>query len=321
MGRRSSAKRAPAFAKASAGRRHRDAAPSTQRSSRAWLIAGVAITLIAIAAWWFGIRSSVARDGSPSWSPDGSRIAFYSERDGNAEIYVMNADGSGQTRLTTTAADEGYPAWSPDGRTIAFDSDRDGNFEIYAMNPDGTSVRRLTNHPARDVSASWSPDATKIAFMSDRDGGFEVYVMNADGSGADRRSSTGTSWFPMWSPDGSRLAFHVGRDVHVAASDGSNLRRLTVDPANGMYPSWSPDGERIAFMSWRNGRTELFVMKADGSDQTKLLAMDSGDAIDPRWSPDGSRIVFVHLPGGMNSDERIIAVVNADGTGLRRLSR
>jgi Tol biopolymer transport system component len=124
----------------------------------------------------------------------------------------------------------------------------------------------------------------------------------------------------MWSPDGARLAFHVGRDVHVAAADGSGLQRLTTDPANGMYPTWSPDGRRIAFMSWRNGRTELFVMDADGSNQARLLTMDQGDAIDPRWSPDGSKIVFVHMPGGMNGMERAIWIVNADGTEPRRLS-
>jgi Tol biopolymer transport system component len=189
------------------------------------------------------------------------------------------------------------------------------------MNADGSNVRRLTNHPARDVSASWSPDGKQIAFMSDRDGGFDVYVMNADGSNVTRRTTTGSSWFPVWSRDGTRLAFHVNRDVHVTSSDGPGLQRLTTDPANGMYPTWSPDGSRIAFMSWRNGRTELFVMNADGSNQTKLLAMDPGDAIDPRWSPDGSRIVFVHMPGGMSGAERAIYVVNADGGGLRRLSK
>jgi Tol biopolymer transport system component len=100
---------------------------------------------------------------------------------------------------------------------------------------------------------------------------------------------------------------------------GGEAKRLTSDPENGMHPSWSPDGKRIAFMSWRTGRTELFTMNADGSDQKKLLTLDKGGAIDPRWSPDGSRIAFVHLPEGMNGRAAIICTVNADGTNLRRL--
>jgi TolB protein len=264
--------------------------------------------------------SPITRDGSPAWSPDGSRIVFYSERDGNGEIYTMNADGSAVRRLTHHPADEGYPSWSPDGRTILFDSDRDGGFDIYAMDADGSNVRRLTTHPARDVAASWSPDGLEIAFMSDRDGGFDVYVMNADGSEQTRLTSTGASWFPMYSPDGARLALHVGRDVHVMDANGGELRRLTTDPANGMYPSWSPDATRIAFMSWRNGRTEIFVMNADGSNQQVVVSMTAGDAIDPRWSPDGSRVAFVHLPGGMSGEARSIWVANADGSGLTQLT-
>jgi Tol biopolymer transport system component len=223
--------------------------------------------------------------------------------------------------LTNTSADEGYPSWSPDGRTIAFDSDRDGNFEIFAMDADGGRVRRLTSHPARDVSASWSPDGKTVAFMSDRDGGFDVYLMNADGSNPRRATTTGTSWFPVWSPDSTRLAFHVGRDVHTMRADGGELTRLTTDPDNGMYPSWAPDGTRLAFMSWRSGRTELYVMNADGSDQRKLTTMERGDAIDPRWSPDGTRIAFVHMPEGMNGAQRAIYVVDSDGANVTRISR
>src|SRR5829696_7351169 len=139
-----------------------------------YVAAGIAIVGVAIVAARLLVRSQGEwKDGSPAWSPDGTRIAFYSERDGNAEIYVMTSDGAGLTRLTNSKADEGYPAWSPDGRTISFDSDRDGNFDVFAMNADGTSVRPLTRHPARDVSASWSPNGGKIVFMSDRDGGFD----------------------------------------------------------------------------------------------------------------------------------------------------
>jgi Tol biopolymer transport system component len=285
------------------------------------LVAGVVVVGVAAVLVLLRREPVEWKDGSPAWSPDGKRLAFYSERDGNSEIYVMNADGSGVTRLTNTEADEGYPAWSPDGLTITFDSDRDGNFEIYAMKPDGSNVRRLTTNAARDVSASWSPDGSTIVFMSDRDGGFDLYKASAaPGAAAERVTRTGSAWFPVYAPAGGALAFHVGRDVHTMPVNGGEPTRLTRDPANGMYPSWSPDGRSLAFMSWRNGRTEIFTMQANGSDQKKLMDVDRGDAVDPRWSPDGSRIAFVHLPDGMNGRTARICTIGADGTGMRCLS-
>ncbi len=114
-------------------------------------------------------------------------IVFYNGRDGNAEIYVMNADGSNQTRITNNPATDSQPVWSPDGTQIAFMSDRDGDWEIYVMNADGSGQTNLTNVPGRDDSPGWSPDGTQIVFHSERDGGYpEVYVMNADGSGQTR---------------------------------------------------------------------------------------------------------------------------------------
>lgn len=302
-------------------------APPGKTAGGAWQYIAVAVAIVAVALLAAKLLTRTQRDwkdGSPAWSPDGRRIAFYSERDGNAEIYVMNADGAGVTRLTNTPADEGYPAWSPDGRTISFDSDRTGNFEVFAMNADGSNVRPLTRHPARDVSATWSPDGSKIVFMSDREpGGFDAYEAAPDPAApAARVTKTGSTWFPVFSPDGKALAFHVGRDVHTLpapVSPESTPRRLTTDPDNGMYPSWSPDGKRIVFMSWRTGRTELFTMNADGSDQKKLLTLDRGDAIDPRWSPDGSRVAFVHLPDGPNGTAAIVCTVGADGSALRHL--
>lgn len=132
-----------------------------------------------------------AEDTEPTWSADGAKVAFSSRRDKNFEIYVMNGDGSGQTRLTMNPAAERFPAWSPDGMKIAFTSDRDGNFEIYSMNPDGTVQTRLTVNPAADIEPAWSAEGAKIAFATNRDGlsNFEIYVMNADGAGPTRLTS------------------------------------------------------------------------------------------------------------------------------------
>ena len=139
----------------------------------------------------------------PTWSPDGTKIAFALDRDVNCnwEIFVMNSDGGDQTRLTSNASPDKCPAWSPDGRQIAFGSQRDGNFEIYVMNADGSNQTRLTTNTTDDIFPSWSPDGKKIAFTSRRDGNEEIYVINADGSGPTRlTNNSAEDRFPAWSP-------------------------------------------------------------------------------------------------------------------------
>jgi TolB protein len=103
-------------------------------------------------------------DTAPTWSPDGSRIAFASTRGGDSDIYVMAADGSGVTRLTSSPANDGEPAWSPEGNRILFTSSRDEDEEIYVMNADGSGITRLTYHPGVDAGPNWSPDGTRIVF-------------------------------------------------------------------------------------------------------------------------------------------------------------
>ncbi len=259
---------------------------------------------------------------SPPESPPDmqGRTAFSSNRDGNVEIYVMNADGSSVTRLTDNEAVDRGASWSPDGGRIAFESDRDGDYEIYVMNADGSDVTRLTENEAVDRGASWSPDGGRIAFYSDRDEGFEIYVMNADGSDVTRLTDNeAIDGGPSWSPDGGRIAFSSLRgesfEIYVMNADGSDQTRLTENEELDYSPSWSPDGRSIAFTSRRDGNDEIYVMNADGSDQTRLTENEEPDS-SPDWSPDGRSIAFTSRRDGNYE----IYVMNADGSGQTRLT-
>jgi Tol biopolymer transport system component len=144
-------------------------------------------------------------DFFPKWSADGTQIGFTSARDGNAEIYLMNADGSNQTRLTKNAGDDVHPRWSPDGTKIVFVYGfGDGRYEIYLMNADGSNQTPLTDSPGpldNNFGARWSADGMQIIFWSERDGNAELYAMNADGSAQTRLTDNPASyWSPMLQP-------------------------------------------------------------------------------------------------------------------------
>jgi Tol biopolymer transport system component len=143
-------------------------------------------------------------DEYPAWSPDGTKIAFHSDRDGNWEIYVMNADGSGQTRLTNHPGEDSYPDWSPDGTHLIFSSETIGYSDIYVMNADGTGLIQLTDNPEPEYDPAWSPDGSMIAFSRavDKDPRrAHIYLMQADGSGQTQITNTAASdWMPVWQP-------------------------------------------------------------------------------------------------------------------------
>jgi Tol biopolymer transport system component len=258
-----------------------------------------------------------------SYPPPSGKIVFATDRDwgtGNSDLYLMNADGSGLTRLTNTDTDDAYPSWSPDARRIAFASWRDRNFEIYVMKADGSGLTRLTNNPADDSYPTWSPDGQRIAFYSDRDGDSEIYVMNADGSAkVNVTSNPAEDWNPDWSPDGEWIAFTSDRggynDVYLMKPDGSQVVNLTNYPGKDTDASWSPDGQRIAFASKRPGHYDIYVMNADGSGVTRLTDNPAMDIM-PVWSPDGYYMIFY----SDRDDNAEVYLLRADSSEERNLT-
>jgi Tol biopolymer transport system component/erythromycin esterase-like protein len=207
-------------------------------------------------------------DSEPAWSPDGSKIAFSSNRSLSFHIYTINPDGSGLTQLTNNITASAYrswntsPRWSPDGTKITFRATRRGNNEIYVMNADGSSQVNLSNHSASDVDPCWSPDGKQIAFVSDRDGLEEIYIMDVN---------------------------------------GVNQTRLTFNDDKDTFPVWSPDGQWIAFYSRRDGNYEIYIMRPDGSEQTRLTDHYNFDGF-PAWEPPKSDTTLVRFENQLNGN-------------------
>jgi Tol biopolymer transport system component len=201
-------------------------------------------------------NAAVSPGFAPAWSPGGRRIAFITNvgQRGrhNMEIYVVNADGSGQRRLTRNTWSDSDPVWSPDGRRIAFVS----GWQLWVMNADGSGRRQLTRQGAHNFNPAWSPDGKRIAFER----------------GRRQRDYVGCTYCGgLW-----------GLAVFVMNADGSGLRKLT---QGGSQPSWSPDGRRIAFVSQRDGNEDIWLMNADGSAQRNLTRDAGRRESHPVWSP------------------------------------
>jgi Tol biopolymer transport system component len=265
-----------------------------------------------VAADGSGARE-LASGGAPSWSPDGTMIAFHSARvpGYGLDVYVMNRDGRDQRRLVThptaggeasdNTRDDFEPTWSPDGAFIAFVTHRDGNAEIYRMDTTGHATARLTNNPADDRDPAWSPDGRTIAFVSNRSGSDDVYTMRRDSTDVRQLTrTTASESAPAWSPDGRRLAFASVRDgnadIYVMAADGSDERRLTSDSAAETRPTWSADGNSIALTRSDESGRRLVVISASGG-VTRPLTGPSQSADAASWQPGVDLAVSVSASG------------------------
>ena len=262
--------------------------------------------------------------GAQSAPADG-RIAFVSERDGNAEVYVMGADGDAQTRLTRTPAGESEPAWAPDGTHVAVA--RRAKLHVVRADGTGAAVQLTDGGYCYDGDPTWSPDGRQLAFTR-VPGHLSVTIatMTTDGR-RHRFLAGGRNGHPDWSPDGREIAFTASHVASVAppgtSAESGEIRIVradgSVEPgpmlAAGVRPAWSPDGTRIAFQAERDGNVDVYVMDADGGNVARLTDDPSPDS-EPTWSPDGTRIAFVSRRSG-NADVYVMA---ANGEGETRLT-
>ena len=244
--------------------------------------------------------------GDPAPSPDGSKLAFNTNKNTTMEIYVQNFDGSGLIKLTNSPSDERYPSWSPDGVWITFTRDYGGTCrKILKARSDGSgSEEALAQTGTYDEKSDWSHDGSTIVFVSDRNSGLgysELFTMDTNGSNQHNLFGSLESWsvsYPRWSPDGSKIAFQVDASFESSSDYNYNvfviltsppytLTRITTDdsPVDNCQPEWSGDGSEIIFTSDKrhDGVFEIFSMNADGSNIQNLTSNETVSNLHPAW--------------------------------------
>lgn len=247
------------------------------------------------------ISNSRGDDRDPAWSPDGKRIAFTSERDGNSEVYMMTADGAHQTRLTNSSEKEHHPRWSPDGKKIIFSRTlEDNTSDLFIINVDSGDITRLTNTAEINESyPDWSPDGKEIVFSGFGGDQSGIFAMNVDGTNV-HLIMAGPLHYPKWSPDGKYIAFDgepagCKFEIYVMKADGSGMYQVTKHPGGcGSYnkcPSWSPDGKKLVYYSTDRNPvpgSDIYLINIDGSGETALTHGKTdlhNGGFYPSWSP------------------------------------
>lgn len=240
--------------------------------------------------------SSGSKDWFPIYSPDGSRIAFVSNRSGADQIYVMNADGSGLTQLTNGTRFD----WAADSNTIVYQTGSNvSNNELYTIDLAARNVHQLTYDNRYDGYPNWSPDGTRIAYvhcLDDGDAQCHIAVMNSDGSRQYFVTNTNeatANFKPIWSPNGQQILFTSYRndltnmqnaDLYVVNADGSGLRQLTFEASKDFSAQWSSDGIQIVFASDRDGNFEIYLLDVASARATRLTYNNVWDGF-PSWKP------------------------------------
>jgi Tol biopolymer transport system component len=254
---------------------------------------------------------------NPSFKAAGSaaHIAFVTDRDGVADIYVMNIDGTSPHRLTHSEGEDAWPSFSPDGSRIVYQSTLNGRPQIFVMSNDGQHPMNLTASPSSDEFPAWSPDGSRIAFTSDRGGHAGIYIMKSDGSDViPLTDDPSNNWFPVWAPDGTTIAFISDRDgtngnIFIMDVAGNHLKQVTTNPKLTAKAAWAPDGQRLAVFT----EGGFFSIDRQGNDVKGITT----DGEDPAWSPDGKWIAFASR---RDTGLLQIYITSPDGSSVKRIS-
>lgn len=224
---------------------------------------------------------------SPSWAPDGTRLAYVSFEKKKPIIYIQSLTSGQRIVLANYKGNNSAPSWSPDGKQLAIVLTQGANSQIYAINADGTGLRQLSRSRAIDTEPQWSPDGKWIYFTSDRGGAPQIYRMSSLGGEASRVTFDGSyNVSPRISPDGKQLAFirRDGSKFQVAIQELSTSQvQVLSDSAQDESPSFAPNGKMVIYATSINNRGVLSVVSSDG--RVKQRLSESGDVREPAWSP------------------------------------